>query len=495
MTSNGEDSFLAYHPRKTDEDSNTIRGTNGGVIKIPKRIVVKGNNIDLTYRSAKHGSTASSAGGTGTLQSSLTGVPSNIDIDDASVNMNTIVKWVNNGPTDINEIWRSTDNITYTLLATVAGNVTSYTDTASVGGGFFYYKIRSQTNSSYSTFSTIRSVCGTTTLSGATISYPSLVLCYGDLTFSGTGTTTSVSLPILRRCGDFDAHALAVMTTINLDSLVTIGRLYFYDSGLTSLSLPALVTCIRFITDRSPLVSISAPSLRTATTDITVSSSTTLQSINFNSLLTVATDLLLNSTGLLSVSFPALTSCGYMRMDGCVSLSNVLFQSLTIIRETLNISGSSITSLSCPKLVSIGTIGSSYFDFRNCTANLVISMPVLTTVGALSGTGIWADSSTAMRSISLPSLTTSKLLSIRLCTSLSLASFPSLRSVANQNILLDGCALGVGSVDNILVQAVASGQTAGTIGLDSGTNAIPGPAGQAAKTTLLLSVNNFVNTN
>lgn len=114
-----------------------------------------------------------------------------------------------------------------------------------------------------------------------------------------------------------------------------------------------------------------------------------------------------------------------------------------------------------------------------------ITFPTLT-VGSISLTSI-----NSLTSISLPALTTAiggmmgGAISIGNNSALTTVDISALVSIANNSYFgWFGCAFSEATVDNILVQMVATGATGCTLQMDQGTSAAPSATGLAAKATL-----------
>lgn len=365
------------------------------------------------------------------------GAPSNLDITGFSIVSDINVTWTNPSPIGItNELWRSSDGITFALLTTVAGNVSNFHDVTGLAvGSFFYYKIRSCNSGNCSAFSATISCCNQyTSPNVASISFPTLIRAFGILTSfqaNGLAALTSVSLPLLKTVdGNLLIANNAILTAIDLTALKTVGLSLFLGSNKITgaFSLPALVSTGTDFQAQSNTImtSLSVPLLTTVSGNFQISGCSALTSINFNSLQTVGAQMVFNTeTSLTSFSFPALTSVNNdMDFSGCTALTSASFAALT----TLN-----------PQ---------NFFS--------------------MNGSG---------------------------CTLLSTLSIPVLASVTDGfTFTMNACALNAASVNLVLHRGVAWGVVSSDFELAAGTNAAPSGQGIVDKATLI-GLGNTVNTN
>jgi len=178
--------------------------------------------------------------------------PEGLLIDDDSTNGDTQLSWTNGSSEgETSQIWVSPDGVTYSLLDTVDGALESYSDATVIGAGVFaYYKVRSCNGGSCSDFTNVLSVCNGISKAGASdteLEYPTLVLSYGNITFTTAASLTIFSTPILRRVdGDFFHSGTSSLETLSCPALTEIGGFYraiaTFMPALTVVDFSALVT-------------------------------------------------------------------------------------------------------------------------------------------------------------------------------------------------------------------------------------------------------------
>jgi hypothetical protein len=381
-----------------------------------------------------------------------------------TVQGNAVLTWTNPaGGADTFEIWRQLSGLNavsgvvvstpFTLIATVAGGLLTYTDPLTLPtdspAGIADYQIRykkSGVNSAFSNTVGWLHLYNPFTFTGgfATLSLPNLKKVTRQLEMIFPVTCTTVSIPLLERVGGIGdpdigpgVNRLAVtgagITSIDLSSLSDIAFSAAYSSGL-SLSVPALVN-------------LTLPKL------VSVGGSTSISV--FSGIAHWSSPLLATTEG----------DMDFSTNPNIISVSCPVYQ---FNGEFLNFNGcGALTSLSFPALVTVV----DQIRFDNCPNLTSVSFPALTTI---SNTGI-----NAILPCNCPLLTS--------------ASFPVL---VYQNLIydFDSCALNAASINAILHQAVASGPTAATFNLNSPGNAAPSGAGVADKATLI-GLGNTVNTN
>ena len=273
--------------------------------------------------------------------------PSAPDITFASNQNNIVVTWTN--PSTIgstNELWKSTDGITFSFFTMVSGGATQATDaTGMVAGNIWYYKVRSCNGTNCSAFTSIVSASyNYTSANVATISFPTLVRAFGFFNTNSLAALTSVSLPALKSViGNIDLSGNASMTTLNVNSLVSVGASFFLGSS--------------------------------------------------------------NLTG--AVSFPALQIIngphGDLQLQSNTLMTSVSAPNLTIIGGILAFFGcSSLTSFNFNALTSVGAIGSGRLDLGSCTSLTTAGFPALTSVTGDGVTEISVGSCTLLSSWNAP---------------------------------------------------------------------------------------------
>jgi hypothetical protein len=173
--------------------------------------------------------------------------PSAPDIAIASDQTNVIVTWTNGAtPGTTNELWKSTDGITFALFASVAGGLTQKADaTGMAAGNIWYYKVRACNGLSCSAFTSVVSASFNFTSGPAvSISLPTLIREFGDFVASGIAIT-SLSLPALKTVlGLLNFGGDIFLTSVTLTSLISVGNTIEFNSctALTSISFPALTS-------------------------------------------------------------------------------------------------------------------------------------------------------------------------------------------------------------------------------------------------------------
>lgn len=257
--------------------------------------------------------------------------PTNPDITPLSTAANITVTWTDPNPIgSTNEVWRSTDGVTFALLTTVSGGTSTITDSSGLAvGGFYYYKIRSCNSGNCSAFSSVISCCNQyTSPNVAAISFPNLIRAFGTnvTSFMATGLAalTSVSLPALKQVdGKLDISNNPNLTTITLTALQTAAAVLLGSNKITgAFSLPALTSTAGQdlqIQSNTLMTSFSCPLLVTVGGIFSVSGCTGLTSVNFNSLQSTGNRLDFNGdTSLTTLSFPVLVSTGN---DGIIEVN------------------------------------------------------------------------------------------------------------------------------------------------------------------------------
>lgn len=350
--------------------------------------------------------------------------PSSADITDASTFDAVNVTWVNGSPAGTsNEIWKSTDGVTFALTATVGGGVTSWVDpVAMADGNTWYYKVRSVSGSSSSAFSNTVSVFQEyVSLNVATINFPTLVRAFKQFIAQGLPALTSISLPKLRIV---DAHlglnGNANLASISCPVLKSVGVLFLFgqnplltsvnfssvnDVGsasggafgngslqfdgctiLASASLPALVSVVGgniSFTSCTALTSITFPLLQSVDTEINFDSCSSLTSANFPALTSIpasnnlfvvsATDCLLCAT----FSAPLLQTYldGFaFGFDGqnslnAASVNQILRNGVLCTNGPLTASSFNLNGTACAAPTGQGLIDKGTLIGQGCTVN------------------------------------------------------------------------------------------------------------------------------
>ena len=364
--------------------------------------------------------------------------PTNPDITAPSSAANIVVTWTNPSPMGTsNEVWKSSDGVTFVLFSTVGGGVSQVTDATGLAvNAFAYYKIRSCNGASCSAFSSTISACNTyTSPNVAAISFPTLIRAFGG------GTS-------------FKADGLAALVSVSLPALVRV------DGALDLANNPALTTL-------------------------------TFTSLNIIS----AGGLLLASNNLTgAISFPALTFVGADVQFQ--SNANIEFQRHSFIGG--NLVGRSCAALTSVVFTSLATIGAG-LDMTLETLLAALSFPALTSVGGVSGGDIVFNGCPALVSASFPALTTTNPINFFVingssCAAFTTISIPQLVITDGFIVTFDSCLLSAASVNQVLARGIASGVTATDFELNSPGNAAPSGQGVVDKAALILA-GNTCNTN
>lgn len=359
--------------------------------------------------------------------------PGSIDISIGSDEASRTVTWINgSSPGSTNELWKSTDGVTFVLLTTVAGSATSANDVSAMADGdIFYYKVRACSGGNCSAFSSTVSISNNyTSPNVAVISFPTLVRAVGFFRAIGLPLLTSVSLPALKtvRFDEINLSLNVNLTSVNLNSLISVGSsLFFGGSNLTgAVSFPALVT-------------------------IGSGGNGDFQ-IQSNALMT-------------SLSAPLLVSIeGNFIFSGCASLTSVTLTSLN----------------------SVGLGAGGRLDFSGDTSLPSISFPALAAVGDyIDGNGC-----TLLTSVQLPnwgSQTPINVYNVRFdgCPALVTWNAPIWFISDGFTIEFSAAALNVASINQILARGVNAGDTTSIFQLAGGTNAAPAGQGVVDKATLI----------
>ena len=417
------------------------------------------------------------ANGTGPAPPPTPDPPTELLIDFNSSSGNIVLNWTAPAvePTTY-EIWRSVNGGAYALVASVAGNLTTYTHAAAMpANDQWYYEVRSCNGVNCSAFTDPAGIfqrfVHTANTGLLTYDFPFLQIVLADFDVSSQAAMTSISLPILRRVrGYFGVYSNSVLATLNTDSLIQVDGVFCQvaaNSPLTTIDLPGLIT-------------VSAGYFN-------VQTSATLTTLNIPVLATVAGNFYCALTPLLdTISAPSLTTIGgdiQGSQAGCSTFSMPL---LVSIGGTFNLNTTSnLTTLNLNSLASI------FFDFNiSGTGLATMSLPAITTVD-----GLWVCSLSGFTSVSLPVLTvTNGDFTWNDCPALVNFTAPNVIFLDNSAVNFDGCGLNDTSVNEVLARGVASATTGASYELANGTNAAPTGQGILDAATLVGS-GNTVNTN
>lgn len=335
------------------------------------------------------------------------------------------LSWTQGVTPDTNKIWRNQNGAGYLLVDSIPGAALVWDDSIPVPSGEIWcYKVIPETGGTAGTASN-EGCAGNyfVLLGGATVSYPTLMVEYGDIGPWDT-TATSFDLPSLICVGEtafFDG--LTLLATIDLSALVSVGVILRFDfSGMSIIICPVLQTVgdsLHF--DSCPnLTSASFPALATVGSRFVCVSSPLLVSVDAPLLVTVSNNI---------------------EVGSCASLTTLIFASLASV-------GGLFDASLCPALTSLN----------------------LTSLASVSGNFTLSDAA-VLPSLSCPALTTAGDFYCSGCTLLTSVNLPQIVFQNGQTVDFNGCALDVTSVDQILARAVASGVTTCTIDLSGGSNA------------------------
>lgn len=308
---------------------------------------------------------------------------------------------------------------------------------------------------------------------------------------------TTVNLNHLLTCEDLTIITSSSVSTINIGVLNTVDTLNIQDTVISSFLTP-LLTSAQAVTlkNNSSLGTINLSAL-TSTTGLIDIENCPITIIPFTAF-TTSTGITISNINATTLDFPSYTNSGAgypISITNNTSITNVLFPVLTTITEAFNILGNdSITSLSFSALISSGSV-----TFGG-TGLLNISLSSFTTGD------FTVNTSPSLNSLSLPVLANSPIGIDIEGTSLTTLNFPAINNVGSNGfvisnntllttltinatsnlikLLLQGNALNVTSVNNILINLDSQGNINGTIDLSGGTNASPTGAGIGAVVSL-----------
>lgn len=173
-----------------------------------------------------------------------------LSLDLASTSHSVHITWTSSSTPTSFQLWRNRNSAGYALFQTVTGATLTYTDTSNLTfGGFNSYKVSADGGVTFSNEISISnnfSWPGT----GAIVSYPTLIMDVGILTFDGDGVTpmmTSLNLPLLvKAVKGLQVEENPSLTSINIPSFSYSGdSLYFAGNPiLPNLDLSALTTAL-----------------------------------------------------------------------------------------------------------------------------------------------------------------------------------------------------------------------------------------------------------
>lgn len=305
--------------------------------------------------------------------------PTNLLISPGSANGNIILNWTQGAAPQTNQIWRSTDaGVTFTLLSTIAGALTTFTDPSIIPiEGQWYYEVRGCNSTCCSAFTDPAGIFNTfvrmVNTGIVTYSFPFLQFVIGNFQINNQNATTSISVPNLHTVtGEFAAAVDPLLTTLVTTKLKTCGDMaVFTNASLTSVSFPALTSTASFFAvndnlvmtslslpalvsvgtsfeahDNAAMATLSVPVLATVGTFFNTTSNAALTSLSLPSLVTAGGTISGGASGLLSLSMPVYTvMAGDLLFDTCAllvtaSVPNIIFlegSTITFDSDTLNV--------------------------------------------------------------------------------------------------------------------------------------------------------------
>lgn len=295
------------------------------------------------------------SGNSGTINfTTAPNIPTNLLIDPTTTNGNIILNWTHSDAPSTNQIWRSIDGgSTYTLLASIAGATTTYTDAATLNpGDQYYYKVRGCNSSCCSAFTDPAGIFESLTKivnTGTVIySFPFLQFCIGLFFIGNEAALTTVSTPRLHTIlGQYVIIANAVLTLVDVTNLVTCGAIAIANSLIVNQSFPALTaTTSDFwsIRDNALMATVSAPLLVTVAGEVQIYNTPALTALSLPSLTSfgVATGSgwVATNSGIASLSIPACTLTGSSSFfcDSCPNLTSVSIPNLIFPDDSNTIS-------------------------------------------------------------------------------------------------------------------------------------------------------------
>lgn len=206
-----------------------------------------------------------------------------------------------------------------------------------------------------------------------------------------TSTAGLESIEIVE--GSLSVRDCADLTSVSLPNTTTVGSVAFLSNPkLESISLPSLETASDVqILLSSVLDRVSVPALVTATSLLLSGPGTSDMTVDFGSLRTVTSELLLMDTQVSALSFPSLTAVGEIQAERN-AFQTLGLPSLVSARQVMVTSCTNLTSFSAP-------IPSAHVSLALVPALASVSLPSL-----VSG-GIGISGADVLTSVSLPVFT------------------------------------------------------------------------------------------
>ncbi len=213
-----------------------------------------------------------------------------LTLDPDSVSDNIPVKWTQGNEPGTNEIWKSVNGGAYTLVATVDGADTQWTDNAGMASGDIWcYKVRGINGAINGAFSNVGcAVKDLAMLDIGSVSHPTWMLAYGVLSFDDSTLVDSLDLSGLLYVEDgFALDVTTNLNSVNLNSLALVsGPFTFFSTALTALILPVLESVGGDLTFTfAHLTTLSLPALQTVNGDLECDSCLSLVSVSIPNLL------------------------------------------------------------------------------------------------------------------------------------------------------------------------------------------------------------------
>jgi len=190
-------------------------------------------------------------------------------MDINSESSNKIINWAPEGTEpETYEIWRSVNGAAFAMVGSVAGNLTTFTDTTPMASmDIFCYKVRGVTGDVESEFSNEGcAVKDMFFLETGAVSHPTWMMAFGDFGADNPPAVTSLDLRgMLRFRGNVFLDGMTTLGSFNLDSLIKVDLEFsLAQSAMPSAILPSLTAILvgDFNLQLIPnMVTLSAPVL------------------------------------------------------------------------------------------------------------------------------------------------------------------------------------------------------------------------------------------
>jgi hypothetical protein len=165
-----------------------------------------------------------------------------LDMDITSESGSIILNWIQTETPTSNEVWRSQNGGSYSLLNTVSGAVTTYTDNDVIGSGDIWcYKVTGVPGGFSNEVCAVRDVL----FGSGSVSNPTWVIAFGIFGSEDITLVETLNLSGLKRVTDtFYLDSAFIMTDLDLSSLTVVNSDFHLSlsTTLTNLNLPSLTT-------------------------------------------------------------------------------------------------------------------------------------------------------------------------------------------------------------------------------------------------------------